>query len=301
MAYRSRLDAYQLRVDACRERLMDVEASARAELGGALPFDLEARIARLESRLSAFDEQRLGPGDLPTVLAELDTVLDALARAVAGGLAPTVDDAFVDFVRGAFQSRARRRAAGRFRQVAGVLRRLDPDAVITRGSGDIEARLLAHGCRLFFVGRVGVELDALIACPLPRGSGHFTLRPHRWWRRVAGHSAFALGPVALGHETLDDRFVLEGEPPEEAFGAELLEALVELCHYDEPTLAVHGAAAWLRFHYDVAFEPLAAAVRVVTALSHHFRPPPPPPPPREAPRPRALLIPVVPARLGRHR
>ena len=306
MGYRSRWHAARLRITAFHDRLDEAEQLARERLGGALPYTVEKRLAALEPELSSF-ESGAESGDVGILTSELEAMLTDL-EALASGESEVrrVDEAFVDWVKGlSRRRRPRARSDERARSLSALLRRLDPDASVhAAGDSTLEARLTVHGCPLYFLGQLGAEVDALLATPVPRRAGRLSLRPYRWWRRLKG-----LTPATLGHDELDGRFSLSASQHDEAeldvfareHGHELGEALAALCHFDEPTLHVEGAAATLTWSYDVAYEPLAAATRVLAALRKVLSPPPAPPPSKPRGRPAPILVPVVPGRLRQRR
>jgi hypothetical protein len=316
MGYRSRRHAGRLRVAACQERLADAERSARERLGGALPYALETRIARLETRLARTASPDLSRTEVLrdfTPLAQaIDTAVADL-EALTSGERPRegIDEAFVRWVRDAFSWRpARPDKKLRAAELSAMLRRLDPDATIgSRRDGlSLEARLVAHRSPLYFLGQLDTEVIGLLATPVPRQARCFHLRPYRWWRRLRG-----LTPATLGHDQLDGRFAIEddggdsspfrggAEDLSEDLVDELRDAFAALCLFDEPTLHIEGAAATLSWTYDVAYEPLAAAARVLVALRRVLAPPPPPPPSRPRTGPTPMMLPVVPARLRSRR
>ena len=302
MGYRSRWHAARLRITAFHERLDEAERLARARLGGALPYTMEKRLAALEPALTSFESQR-DASDVGILTSELETMLVDLEALASGERdARRVDEAFVDWVKGLTRRRPpRARGEARALELVQLLRRLDTDAHVSAGSeGTLEARFTVHDCPLYFLGEVGTEVDSLLATPVPRQAGHLALRPYRWWRRLEG-----LTPATVGHDELDGRFSLTSSQPEPLFsrahGHELCEALAALCRFDEPTLVVEGAAATLTWSYDVAYEPLAAATRVLAALRKALSPHPPHPPSKPRGRPAPILVPVVPAQLRQRR
>ena len=306
MGYRSRWHAARLRVTAFHERLDEAEQLARARLGGALPYAVERRLAALEPELDSFETRR-EPRDVGALTSELEAVLVDLEALASGERdARRVDEAFVDWVKGVARRRpCRAHGEAKVRTLSGSLRGLDADAHVNDGGGGtLEARLTVHDCPLYFLGEVGTEVDGLLATPVPRQAGQLSLRPYRWWRRLKG-----LTPATLGHEELDGRFSLTsihavpGAPTVFAreHGDELRDALAALCLFDEPTLVVEGAAATLTWRYDVAYEPLAAATRVLAALRRVLSPPPTPPPSKPRARPAPILAPAVPSRLRQRR
>jgi hypothetical protein len=271
MGYRSRRIAARSRLAAIAEQLLDAERQARTALGGALPYLLEARLARLEPMLVQLDD----PSD--AALDDGDALLVALREVGQEDRRPrNVDDAFIRVVRGSLVGRRRERAktvgTPRTHELRSMLRRIDPDAQVLRrhadtstNGGAVEARLRAHGCPLYFAGQLGREIDGMLATPMPRSAARLRLKPYRWWRRMAGAK-----PATLGHAELDDRFTLDG--CRDSFDDELCNALADLCRFDEPTLVVAGATATINWSYDVAYEPLAAAARVLAALRHRLAP-----------------------------
>lgn len=307
MGYRSRWHAARLRITAFHERLDEAEQLARERLGGALPYAVEKRLAALEPELTSLESRRESSSDVGLLTSELEAMLVDLAALASGERdARRVDEAFVDWVKGLTRRRASRpRADRRAHTLTGILRRLDTDAHVNTSDGSaLEARFTAHDCPLYFLGELGTEVDALLATPVPRQAGQLSLRPYRWWRVLKG-----LAPATLGHDELDGRFSLTSSQPDDdtpnvfarAHGDELCAALAALCHFDEPTLVVEGAAATLTWSYDVAYEPLAAATRVLAALRKVLSPPPAPPPRKPRSRPVPLMMPVVPRRLRQRR
>lgn len=313
MGYRSRRQAVRLRVAACHERLEEAERSARHRLGGALPYSLETRIARLEPQLATLAGSTTVPSgssepageepDLGLLIGEIEAVLATLEALSHGKRRQVgIDEAFVRWARDAFSWRpARPSAKLRMAELSAMLRRLDPDATIGARPGGIslEARLSAHHSPFYFVGQLGTEIVGLLATPVARQPGCFHMRPYRWRRQLQGVS-----PATLGHDQLDGRFAIESDEAQPLFEGEvdeLRDALAALCRFDEPTLHVEGAAATLTWTYDVAYEPLAAATRALAALRRVLSPPPPPAPSRPRPRPTPVMLPAVPARLRQPR
>jgi len=310
MGYRSRWHAARLRITAFHERLDEAEQLARERLGGALPYAIETRLAALEPALASLETQGLERStftgrDLGSLATELEAAVCDLEALASGERDDRrVDEAFVDWVKRLARRRPHRivgddRALG----LTGILRRLDPDASVDVDAPDdtVEARLRAHDCPLYYLGQLGGEVDALLATPVPRQAGRLRIRPYRWWRRLEG-----LGPAVVGHEELDGRFTLQAsEAMGDLFGrdhaGELVDALAALCHFDEPTLHVEGAAATLTWTYDVAYEPIAAATRVLAALRRVLSPPPAPPPSKPRRPPTPILVSAVPARLRQRR
>ena len=204
MGYRSRWHAARLRVTAFHERLDEAERLAREQLGGALPYGVERRLAALEPTLVSFESRREAEDDVGALTCELEAMLTDLEALATGEQdARRVDEALVDWVKGVARGRPRRaHATARARALVGILRGLDTDAQVGVGStGALEARLTVHDCPLYFLGEVGTEVDGLLATPVPRQAGQLSLRPYRWWRRLKG-----LTPATLGHDELDGRF-----------------------------------------------------------------------------------------------